>query len=85
MGNRRERTRVEALFPSFRAVVEPGTGLPTLPCDTRNAMLDCKNSGKSTIFAMNNPRQPGALKQDKHPRIEVYWTTVTYRTVAVYS
>jgi hypothetical protein len=47
-------------------------------------MLDCKNSEKSTIFAMNNPRQPGALKEEKHPRIEVYWTTVTYRTVMIY-
>ena len=33
---------------------------------------------------MNDPRQPGALKQEKQPRIEVYWTTVTYRTVAIY-
>ena len=33
---------------------------------------------------MNNPRQPGALKQTKNPRIEVYWTTVTYKTVAIY-
>src|SRR5271155_4610522 len=33
---------------------------------------------------MNNPRQPGIAKQAKNPRIEVYWTTVTYRTVAIY-
>jgi len=29
-------------------------------------------------------RQAGPLKHDKVPRIEVYWTAVTFRTVAVY-
>ncbi len=33
---------------------------------------------------MPDTRQAGPLKHDKVPRIEVYWTAVTYRTVAVY-
>ena len=30
------------------------------------------------------PRQIAPLKKEKIPRIEVYWTAVTYRTVAIY-
>lgn len=33
---------------------------------------------------MPESRQAGPLKHGKIPRIEVYWTAVTYRTVAVY-
>ena len=33
---------------------------------------------------MPDIRQPGPLKSDKVPRIEVYWTAVTYRTVVLY-
>ena len=33
---------------------------------------------------MHNARQTGPLKQDKIPRVEIYWTAVTYRTVVVY-
>jgi hypothetical protein len=30
------------------------------------------------------PRQLASTKRDKIPRVEVYWTAVTYRTVAIY-
>ena len=33
---------------------------------------------------MPHARQTGPIKQDKSPRIEIYWTTVTYRTLVVY-
>ena len=33
---------------------------------------------------MQAQRQSGALKQDKAPRVEVYWTAVTYRSVIIY-
>ena len=33
---------------------------------------------------MPAPRQLAPTKRDKIPRVEVYWTAVTYRTVAIY-
>ena len=33
---------------------------------------------------MPDIRQPDPLKSNKAPRIEVYWTAVTYRTVVMY-
>ena len=33
---------------------------------------------------MHDSRQPGSAKHGKGPAIEVYWTTITYRTVALY-
>ena len=33
---------------------------------------------------MHDSRQPGSAKHAKGPAIEVYWTTITYRTVALY-
>lgn len=33
---------------------------------------------------MPAPRQLASTKRDKIPRVEVYWTAVTYRTVAIY-
>lgn len=33
---------------------------------------------------MPETRQPGPLRPDKTPRVEIYWTAVTYRTVIVY-
>jgi hypothetical protein len=34
---------------------------------------------------MQESRQSAPLKQEKIPRIEVYWTAITYRTVLMYS
>jgi len=47
-------------------------------------MLDCKTSVKTTPF-MYDSRQPGSAKHGKGPTIEVYWTTISYRTVIVYA
>src|ERR1043166_3956187 len=47
-------------------------------------MLDSKIAVKSRFFTMPDSRQIAPLKQDKIPRIEVYWTAVTYRTVIIY-
>lgn len=33
---------------------------------------------------MSEPRQIVPVKREKIPRVEVYWTAVTYRTVAIY-
>ena len=33
---------------------------------------------------MSDPRQIVPVKREKIPRVEVYWTAVTYRTVAIY-
>ncbi len=33
---------------------------------------------------MSNPRQAAPPKHDHIPRVEVYWTAVTYRSVAIY-
>jgi len=46
-------------------------------------MLDCKIAVKSAAFGMLEERKSGA-PGPKISRVEVYWTTVTYRTVAVY-
>jgi hypothetical protein len=34
---------------------------------------------------MSDPRQIAPAKQEKIPRVEVYWTAVTYRTVMIYA
>jgi hypothetical protein len=47
-------------------------------------MLDFKIGGKTPFFQMNTPRQTGPIQQLKKQRVEVYWTTVTYRSVAIY-
>jgi hypothetical protein len=33
---------------------------------------------------MQTSRQPGPISQDRKPRIELQWTTVTYRAIAIY-
>ena len=47
-------------------------------------MLDCKTSVKIALL-MYDSRQPGSAKHGKGPAIEVYWTTISYRTVIVYA
>jgi hypothetical protein len=33
---------------------------------------------------MNEPRQADSSRQEKVPRVEIYWTAVSYRTVVIY-
>ncbi len=42
-----------------------------------------KNRRKNCVFRMSHQRHPEAARP-KISRVEVYWTTVTYRTVALY-
>jgi hypothetical protein len=43
-----------------------------------------QNQRKNTHFMLDS-RQPGSAKHAKGPAIEVYWTTITYRTVILYT
>ncbi len=52
-----------------------------LPGTSRCARFE--NSSKTKAYRMHGAQQPGGPRQ-KINRVEVYWTTVTYRTVAIY-
>ena len=52
-----------------------------LPGTSRCARFE--NGSKTKAYRMHGAQQPGGPRQ-KINRVEVYWTTVTYRTVALY-
>src|SRR5437879_959747 len=87
-GLKRELVCACVLFVGVRSCAPHVAGrsntLWWLPCDTSDPMLDCKTSVKTTPF-MYDSRQPGSAKHGKGPTIEVYWTTISYRTVIVYA
>ena len=72
-------------FPSYYgAVADAGHRASYAALRPLERYARLQNQRKIAFFCNAQSRQPGASKQEKQPRIEVYWTTVTYRTVAIY-